>query len=93
MRWALRSRQGFDAGGEHAGRAALFGIQQGSMSEELRQASSDFWKTSLSLRWRSAATSSVIFGYWAKTTPVTDHQTQAATKARVRVVICSSVDT
>ena len=41
MRWALRSRQGFDAGGDHAERAALFGIQQGSMTEELRQRSSD----------------------------------------------------
>src|SRR5688572_21950538 len=28
MRWARRSRDAFDAGGEHAGRAALFGIQQ-----------------------------------------------------------------
>jgi len=41
MRWAKRSRDGFDAGGEHAERAALFGIQQGSMDEALRQRSSD----------------------------------------------------
>jgi queuine tRNA-ribosyltransferase len=39
MRWAKRSRDGFD-GHEHAGRAALFGIQQGSMFEDLRRASS-----------------------------------------------------
>ncbi|ALJ11569.1 tRNA guanosine(34) transglycosylase Tgt [Sphingopyxis macrogoltabida] len=36
MRWAARSRAGFDAGGEHAERAALFGIQQGSLDETLR---------------------------------------------------------
>jgi len=36
MRWAQRSRDGFDSGAEHAGRAALFGIQQGSMDESLR---------------------------------------------------------
>jgi queuine tRNA-ribosyltransferase len=36
MRWAKRSRDAFDAGGEHAGRAALFGIQQGALDEELR---------------------------------------------------------
>lgn len=41
MRWAKRSREGFDAGGEHAARAALFGIQQGSMDPALRQRSSD----------------------------------------------------
>lgn len=41
MRWASRSRQAFDAGGEHAARAALFGIQQGSMDEALRSASTD----------------------------------------------------
>ena len=39
MRWAKRSRDAFDAGGEHAGQAALFGIQQGSLDEQLRQAS------------------------------------------------------
>ncbi len=36
MRWAARSRAGFDAGEEHAARAALFGIQQGSLDETLR---------------------------------------------------------
>jgi len=36
MRWAARSRAGFDAGGEHAARSALFGIQQGSLDERLR---------------------------------------------------------
>jgi queuine tRNA-ribosyltransferase len=36
MRWAARSRAGFDAGGEHAARSALFGIQQGSLDEKLR---------------------------------------------------------
>ncbi len=40
MRWAKRSRDAFDAGGEHAGRAALFGIQQGSLNPELRAESS-----------------------------------------------------
>ena len=41
MRWAKRSRDGFDAGGEHAERAALFGIQQGALDEELRKRSAD----------------------------------------------------
>jgi len=41
MRWAKRSRDAFDAGGEHAGRAALFGIQQGGLDEGLRKASGD----------------------------------------------------
>ena len=36
MRWAARSRAGFDAGEDHAARAALFGIQQGSLDERLR---------------------------------------------------------
>ena len=36
MRWARRSRDAFDAGGEDAGRAALFGIQQGSLDQDLR---------------------------------------------------------
>lgn len=36
MRWAVRSRAGFDAGEEHAARSALFGIQQGSLDEKLR---------------------------------------------------------
>src|ERR671912_1394678 len=41
MRWANRSRDAFDGGGEHAGKAALFGIQQGALDEGLRQASAD----------------------------------------------------
>jgi queuine tRNA-ribosyltransferase len=41
MRWARRSRDGFDAGGQHAERAALFGIQQGALDEELRRISAD----------------------------------------------------
>ena len=41
MRWARRSRDGFDSGDDHASRAALFGIQQGSMFAALRQRSSD----------------------------------------------------
>lgn len=36
MRWAKRSRIAFDAGGEHAAGAALFGIQQGALDEQLR---------------------------------------------------------
>jgi len=36
MRWAKRSRDAFDAGGEHAEDAALFGIQQGALDEGLR---------------------------------------------------------
>jgi queuine tRNA-ribosyltransferase len=36
MRWAKRSRDAFDAGGEHAAGAALFGIQQGALDEGLR---------------------------------------------------------
>ena len=36
MRWAARSRAAFDAGGEHASQAALFGIQQGGLDERLR---------------------------------------------------------
>ena len=36
MRWARRSRAGFDVGEDHAARAALFGIQQGSLDEDLR---------------------------------------------------------
>lgn len=38
-RWAKRSRDAFDANTDQASRAALFGIQQGSMIEELRQES------------------------------------------------------
>jgi queuine tRNA-ribosyltransferase len=41
MRWAKRSRDGFDSGGEHAARSALFGIQQGSLDEGLRKESAD----------------------------------------------------
>jgi len=41
MRWAKRSRDGFDSGHEHAGRSALFGIQQGSMESDLRKQSSE----------------------------------------------------
>ena len=41
MRWARRSRDAFDAGGDHAARSALFGIQQGSMFEALRKRSSE----------------------------------------------------
>ncbi|MEM7570755.1 MAG: tRNA guanosine(34) transglycosylase Tgt, partial [Pseudomonadota bacterium] len=41
MRWAKRSRAGFDEGEEHASQAALFGIQQGSTFEDLRQRSTD----------------------------------------------------
>ncbi|MCK5576374.1 MAG: tRNA guanosine(34) transglycosylase Tgt, partial [Sphingomonadales bacterium] len=41
MRWAKRSREGFDVGDEHAARSALFGIQQGGMHEDLRKISAD----------------------------------------------------
>ena len=41
MRWAKRSRDGFDSGGEHAMRSALFGIQQGALDEELRKISAE----------------------------------------------------
>ncbi|KZX86496.1 tRNA guanosine(34) transglycosylase Tgt [Erythrobacter sp. HI0037] len=41
MRWAKRSRDGFDSGGDHAGRSALFGIQQGALDEDLRQISAE----------------------------------------------------
>ena len=41
MRWARRSRDGFDAGGDHAENAALFGIQQGALDEDLRRYSAD----------------------------------------------------
>jgi queuine tRNA-ribosyltransferase len=39
MRWARRSRDAFDAGEQHAASAALFGIQQGALDEELRRQS------------------------------------------------------
>ncbi|MFC3174346.1 tRNA guanosine(34) transglycosylase Tgt [Novosphingobium bradum] len=41
MRWARRSRAGFDSGGEHAESAALFGIQQGALDAGLRRESAD----------------------------------------------------
>jgi len=41
MRWARRSRDAFDAGGQHAEDAALFGIQQGALDESLRRHSAD----------------------------------------------------
>ena len=41
MRWAKRSREGFNAGGEHAERSALFGIQQGALDKDLRKISAD----------------------------------------------------
>ena len=41
IRWAKRSREEFDRGGEHSERAALFGIQQGALDEGLRKHSAD----------------------------------------------------
>jgi len=41
MRWAQRSRDEFERGREHAEGAALFGIQQGGLDQELRAASAD----------------------------------------------------
>ncbi|MFC0203390.1 tRNA guanosine(34) transglycosylase Tgt [Novosphingobium soli] len=41
MRWARRSRVAFDTGGAHAEAAALFGIQQGALDEELRRTSAE----------------------------------------------------
>ena len=41
MRWAKRSRAAFDGGGDHADRAAIFGIQQGALDEDLRKTSAD----------------------------------------------------
>ncbi|MFN9378063.1 MAG: tRNA guanosine(34) transglycosylase Tgt [Novosphingobium sp.] len=41
MRWAARSRAGFDSGAEHAERSALFGIQQGALNEDLRRESAE----------------------------------------------------
>ena len=41
MRWAQRSRAGFDSGEEHAERSALFGIQQGALDEALRRTSAE----------------------------------------------------
>ena len=39
MRWAKRSRDGFDSGTDHAAGAALFGIQQGALDVDLRRQS------------------------------------------------------
>ena len=44
MRWAKRSRDGFDSGGEHAANNAIFGIQQGALDEGLRKSSADALK-------------------------------------------------
>ena len=41
IRWAKRSREEFDRGGEHAERAAIFGIQQGALDECLRRRSAE----------------------------------------------------
>lgn len=41
MRWAKRSRDGFDSGRDHAEGAALFGIQQGALYEDLRRQSAE----------------------------------------------------
>jgi queuine tRNA-ribosyltransferase len=41
IRWAKRSREEFDRGGEHSERAAIFGIQQGALDEGLRRASAE----------------------------------------------------
>jgi queuine tRNA-ribosyltransferase len=41
MRWAQRSRDAFDTGGEHAENSALFGIQQGALDEGLRARSAE----------------------------------------------------
>ncbi|MEP2100897.1 MAG: tRNA guanosine(34) transglycosylase Tgt [Parasphingorhabdus sp.] len=41
MRWAKRSRDGFDSGEEHAAKAALFGIQQGSLDKDIRSDSAE----------------------------------------------------
>ena len=41
IRWAKRSRDEFDRGGEHSECAAIFGIQQGALDEALRKASAD----------------------------------------------------
>src|SRR5437867_2690553 len=39
VRWGKRSRDEFDRGGEHAERAAIFGIQQGALDETFRKES------------------------------------------------------
>ena len=41
MRWAKRSRDAFDGGGDHAENNAIFGIQQGALNESFRKSSAD----------------------------------------------------
>jgi queuine tRNA-ribosyltransferase len=41
IRWAMRSREEFDRGGDHSERAAIFGIQQGALDETLRRDSAE----------------------------------------------------
>jgi queuine tRNA-ribosyltransferase len=41
MRWARRSREAFLSGGQHAERAAQFGIQQGALDRDLRRSSAE----------------------------------------------------
>jgi queuine tRNA-ribosyltransferase len=41
IRWAKRSREEFDRGGDHAARSAIFGIQQGALDEGLRKQSAE----------------------------------------------------
>ena len=41
IRWAKRSRDEFDRGGDHAERSAIFAIQQGALDEQLRRASAE----------------------------------------------------
>jgi len=41
MRWAKRSREEFDRDDEHSAGAAIFGIQQGALDEELRKGSAE----------------------------------------------------
>jgi len=41
IRWARRSREEFDRGGEHATSAAIFGIQQGVLDENMRGESAE----------------------------------------------------
>ena len=41
MRWAKRSRDGFDSGEDHAAKSALFGIQQGALDRDIRAASAE----------------------------------------------------
>jgi len=41
IRWARRSRDEFDRGAAHAERAAIFGIQQGALDQDLRRGSAE----------------------------------------------------